>query len=245
MRYGSVCSGIEAASVAWQPLGWSPAWFSEIEPFPSAVLAHHHPDVTNLGDMMQIAAKVETGEVEAPDILVGGTPCQAFSVAGLRRGLSDGRGQLSLEFIRLADAVRNKRIERGERAPIIVWENVPGVLSEKGNAFGCFIGALCGESEALQPSGKRWTDSGVVSGPARTVAWRVFDAQYFGLAQRRDVPSLSQVILTAASVPLKYYLSGTACAGILRRAEARGKPLPMALKAALLALMSRQFLLHN
>ncbi|ELM0035206.1 Dam family site-specific DNA-(adenine-N6)-methyltransferase [Salmonella enterica] len=185
MRYGSVCSGIEAASVAWESLGWQPAWFAEIEAFPSAVLAHHWPDVTNLGDMTGIAAAVHAGDVEAPDMLVGGTPCQAFSIAGLRYGLADKRGQLSLSYVELANAIDDKRRERGEEEAITVWENVPGVLSSKGNAFGCFIGALAGESCELQPAGGKWPNAGCVYGPSRIVAWRVLDAQFFGVAQRR------------------------------------------------------------
>lgn len=185
MKYGSVCSGIEAASKAWEPLGWNPAWFSEIEPFPSAVLAHHWPEVTNLGDMTKIADAVRAGEVEAPDVLVGGTPCQAFSIAGLREGLSDDRGQLTLSYVELANAIDTKRRERGEPESIIVWENVPGVLSSKDNAFGCFLAGLAGESSELQPAGGKWTHAGCVSGPERFIAWRVLDAQFFGVAQRR------------------------------------------------------------
>lgn len=185
MKYGSVCSGIEAASKAWEPLGWKPAWFSEIEPFPSAVLAHHWPKVTNLGDMTKIADAVRAGEVEAPDVLVGGTPCQAFSIAGLREGLSDDRGQLTLSYVELANAIDAKRRERGETESIIVWENVPGVLSSKDNAFGCFLAGLAGESSELQPAGGKWAHAGCVSGPERVIAWRVLDAQFFGVAQRR------------------------------------------------------------
>ena len=122
MKFGSVCSGIEAASVAWEPLGWKAAWFSEIEPFPCAVLKHHYPDVPNLGDMTKLPDLIRNGQVEVPDLLCGGTPCQAFSVAGLRRSLSDERGNLSLTFCEIADAIDEKR------KSIIFWENVPGVL---------------------------------------------------------------------------------------------------------------------
>lgn len=185
MRYGSVCSGIEAASIAWEPLGWQPTWFAEIEAFPSAVLANHWPHITNLGDMTGIAAAVRAGNVEAPDVLVGGTPCQAFSIAGLRNSLADKRGQLTLSYVELANAIDDKRRERGEEEAIIVWENVPGVLSSKDNAFGCFLAGLAGESSELQPAGGKWTHAGCVSGPERTIAWRVLDAQFFGVAQRR------------------------------------------------------------
>ena len=185
LTYGSVCSGIEAASVAWEPVGMKPLWFSEIEPFPSAVLAAHWPQVDNLGDMTKIAVAVRAGDVPAPDLLVGGTPCQAFSVAGLRGGLSDERGQLTLSYVELADSIDEKREQNGEQPAIIVWENVPGVLSSKDNAFGCFLAGLAGESEELKPTGEKWTNVGYVSGPKRTVAWRILDAQYFGVAQRR------------------------------------------------------------
>ncbi|HHN8458038.1 TPA: phage N-6-adenine-methyltransferase [Morganella morganii] len=185
LTYGSVCSGIEAASVAWEPVGMKPLWFSEIEPFPSAVLTAHWPQVDNLGDMTKLAAAVRAGDVPAPDLLVGGTPCQAFSVAGLRGGLSDERGQLTLSYIELADSIDEKREQNGEQPAIIVWENVPGVLSSKDNSFGCFLAGLAGESEELKPAGGKWTNVGYVSGPKRTIAWRILDAQYFGVAQRR------------------------------------------------------------
>lgn len=185
LTYGSVCSGIEAASVAWEPIGMKPLWFSEIEPFPCAVLGTHWPQVDNLGDMTKIAAAVRAGDVSAPDLLVGGTPCQAFSVAGLRGGLSDERGQLTLSYVELADSIDEKRKENGEQPAIIVWENVPGVLSSKDNAFGCFLAGLAGESEELKPAGEKWTNAGYVFGPKRAIAWRILDAQYFGVAQRR------------------------------------------------------------
>lgn len=185
IKYGSVCSGIEAATTAWHPLGMKAVWFAEIEQFPSAVLAHHYPKTQNLGDMTRLATMVLGGKIEAPDVLVGGTPCQAFSVGGMREGLSDPRGALTIKYVELADANDYVRAGRGLPASIIVWENVPGVLSDKGNAFGCFLGALAGEDCELQPSGKRWPDAGCVYGPQRTIAWRVLDAQHFGLAQRR------------------------------------------------------------
>ena len=206
MRYGSVCSGIEAASVAWEPLGWRPAWFAEIEKFPSAVLAHHWPEVENLGDMTTIAGAVLRGTVEAPDILVGGTPCQAFSVAGMRRGLEDERGQLTIKYVELLNAIDLVRTRAGSEPAACVWENVPGVLKDKGNAFGCFLGALAGDGDALVPGPRPepgrpgafwrwckktgqhlpvWPESGHVAGPRRAIAWRVLDAQYFGLAAGR------------------------------------------------------------
>lgn len=185
LQYGSVCSGIEAVSLAWQPLGWQPAWFSEIDPFPNAVLAHHYPEVPNLGDMTRIADQILAGAVIAPDILVGGTPCQAFSVAGPRGGLSDPRGALTLKYTELANAIDQTRQQQRQQPSVIVWENVPGVLSDKSNAFGCLLGALAGESCELQPAGTKWTNAGCVSGPSRRIAWRVLDAQHFGVAQRR------------------------------------------------------------
>lgn len=194
LTYGSVCSGIEAATIAWECLGWQPAWFAQFDPehdysrgpdFPSAVLAHHWPEVPNLGDMTKIAAAVCAGTTPAPDIIVGGTPCQDFSVAGARAGLSGSRGQLTISYGELADAVDDRRAAEGKAPAIFVWENVPGVLSSKDNAFGAFLGLLAGEDCNLQPPGKRWANAGYVRGPKRTIAWRILDAQYFGVAQRR------------------------------------------------------------
>jgi len=185
MKFGSVCSGIEAASVAWHPLGWKAAWLSEIEKFPCALLAHHYPDVPNLGDMTTLPNRIRSGEVEAPDVFCGGTPCQAFSVAGLRKSLDDARGNLSLTFCEIADAIDQVRLIQQSHPSIVFWENVPGVLNTKDNAFGCFLGALAGEDDALVPPGGRWTNAGFIDGPQRAVAWRVLDAQYFGVAQRR------------------------------------------------------------
>ena len=153
MNYLSVCSGIEAATVAWHPLGWNPVGFSDIEKFPSEVLNHHYPNVTNFGDM----TKYKEWNLGTVDLLVGGTPCQSFSVAGLRKGLEDPRGNLALVYCGILDHFRPKWF---------VWENVPGVLSSGGGRdFGSFLGAVAELGYGF--------------------AYRVLDAQYFGVAQRR------------------------------------------------------------
>lgn len=155
MRYMTVCSGIEAPTVAWRPLGWEAVAFSEIEPFPCAVLAHHYPDVPNLGDMTQVQDwRKYHGTV---DLVVAGTPCQDFSVAGQRAGMAGERGRLALYYLRLVDYVSPRWI---------VWENVPGVLSSNGGRdFALFVGTLA-------KLGYGWS-------------YRVLDAQYFGVPQRR------------------------------------------------------------
>ncbi len=153
MRYGSVCSGIEAATMGWHHMGWEPAFFSDIEEFPRQVLAHHYPDVPCHGDFTTIGED-DYGSIE---LLVGGTPCQSFSVAGLRGGMADERGNLALEYLKLAQRKRPRWL---------VWENVPGVLSSNGGRdFGAFLGGLV-------ECGYGW-------------AYRICDAQYFGVAQRR------------------------------------------------------------
>lgn len=153
MIYGSVCSGIEAATVAWHPLGWQPAFFSEIEKFPRAVLAHHYPDTPLHGDFTTI----EENTYEPIDLLVGGTPCQSFSVAGLRGGMDDERGNLALQYLKLASRTCPQWL---------VWENVPGVLSSSGGRdFGAFLGGLVELGYGF--------------------AYRVLDAQFFGVPQRR------------------------------------------------------------
>lgn len=186
LRYGSVCSGIEAAALAFRPLGWEAAWFAETDPFCRRLLTHHYPTVPNFGDMRLMPDIVGNFGGEAPDLLVGGTPCQAFSVAGNRLSLQDDRGNLALSFCRLADSIDLVRVLARQPHAVLLWENVPGVLSVKDNAFGCFIGALARGAELRLPSReRRWPDAGMVVGSRRAVAWRVLDAQYFGLAQRR------------------------------------------------------------
>ena len=176
MRYATVCSGIEAPSMAWRQLGWEPVFFSEIEPFPCGVLAHHYPDVPNLGDMTQIDGSAWRGKI---DLLAGGTPCQSFSVAGLRQSLDDARGNLTLKFVEIYHATE---------AVWGLWENVPGVLSTRDNAFGCFLAGLVGaDTPLVSPLERgRWPGAGMVGGPRARAAWRILDAQYFGLAQRRQ-----------------------------------------------------------
>lgn len=186
LRFGSVCSGIEAASVAWNPLGWEAAWFSEIEPFPCAVLQHHYPNVRNVGDMTKLPELILSGEVEAPDMLCGGSPCQSFSVAGKRCSLDDERGNLSLVFCEVANAIDTIRNVQRKQPSIIFWENVPGVLNTKDNAFGCLLAELVGADAPLSSgTNNKWPSAGYVTGPKRKAAWRVLDAQYFGVPQRR------------------------------------------------------------
>ena len=171
MRFLSVCSGIEAASAAWHGLGWTPVAYSDIDKFASALLAERYPDVPNLGDM----TRFDEWPQLLLDALVGGTPCQSFSVAGQRRSLKDERGNLTLVFCRIADRFDPE---------LIVWENVPGVLSTPDNAFGCFLAELTGCDTPIDPGGVGWTHAGVVAGPKRTAAWRVIDSQGF-VPQRR------------------------------------------------------------
>jgi len=194
MRFGSVCSGIEAASVAWHPLGWHTAFVSEIDRFPSAVLAHRFPDVPNRGDM----TKFEEWPDAAIDVLVGGTPCQSFSVAGLRKGLADPRGNLMLTFGAIAARFRPRWL---------VWENVPGVLSSNGGRdFGTFLGMLAELGYGF--------------------AYRVLDAQFFGVAQRRRrvfvVGYLGNWTRAAAVLFERESLSGHPAP----RREARERPAP-------------------
>lgn len=155
MKYGSVCSGVEAATVAWHDLGFEPQWFSEVDAFPSAVLQHHYPTIPNHGDMTKF--KEWNTDEQTIDLLVGGTPCQSFSVAGLRQGLEDPRGNLMLTYLSMAEQLKPKWL---------VWENVPGVLSSNGGRdFATFLTAM----------GKI----------GYGFAYRVLDAQYFGVPQRR------------------------------------------------------------
>lgn len=185
MNYLSVCSGIEAVTQAWAPLGFTPVAVAEIEAFPSAVLRHHAPNVPNLGDLTKYR-EWPANLLGATDILAGGTPCQAFSIAGLRNSLADERGNLSLTFIHLLDRIDENRNLLGRPPAFCLWENVPGVLNTADNAFGSFLAGLAGGHEALVAPRGGWGNAGFIVGPKRAIAWRILDAQYFGLAQRRE-----------------------------------------------------------
>ena len=156
MRYLTLCSGIEAPTLAWKPLGWQAVAFAEVDPFCNAVLAHHYPETPNYGDITKITEK-QIKELGPIDLVCGGTPCQGFSVAGLRRGLGDERSNLAIRFCELVAIAR---------PAWLLWENVPGCLSTNGwRDFRRFIRAIADIGYSL--------------------AWTVLDAQYFGLAQRR------------------------------------------------------------
>lgn len=201
MKYVSLFSGIEAATAAWEPLGWEPVCFAEFDEFPSAVLAERYPEVPNIGDVTKMNWKKYRGKV---DLVVGGSPCQSFSIAGKREGLQ-GESGLMYEYIRAVREVRPRWF---------LWENVPGALSsEGGEAFR----QLLSEMDKL----------------GYGLAWRVLDAQFFGVAQRRRRVFL--VGHLGACPPSRYSLSRKACEGIIRRAEKRGKPLPPQLDEALRA----------
>ncbi|MCL2016668.1 MAG: DNA cytosine methyltransferase [Defluviitaleaceae bacterium] len=179
---GSVCSGIEAASVAWQGLGLKFEWFAEIADFPSKLLAEKYPTIPNHGDMAGLADKILAEEIAAPDLICGGTPCQAFSLAGWRQGLADDRGNLTLAFVDIVNATDKIRKNAHLPPTVVFWENVEGVLKDKTNAFGSFVSSLAGLGEVLTP--KKWANAGFIKGK-RNVAWRVLDAKYFGLPQQR------------------------------------------------------------
>ena len=182
---GSICSGIEAASVAWEPFGVHFDWFSEIASFPSRVLAEKYPTIPNLGDMNDIPDKILQGKISAPDLICGGTPCQAFSLAGWQNGLNDDRGNLTLKFVDIIEANDTVRISSGQERCKVFWENVEGVLTDKTNAFGCLVSSLAGLDEILSVQGGKWPNSGLIRGKTRNVAWRVLDAKFFGLPQQR------------------------------------------------------------
>lgn len=203
MRYISIFSGIEAASVAWEPLGWEPVCFAEIEAFPSAVLSARFPDVPNYGDITKIDWKEVAARHGAVDVVVGGSPCQSFSIAGGRESLR-GESRLMFEYIRAVDEVRPRWL---------LWENVCGVLSARDDAFGQLL-------ENLSQLGY-------------SLAWRVLDAQFFHLAQRRQRVFLVGHLGGMGGNLRRYCLTPRACAGILSRAKRNGRSLPEPLASVL------------
>ena len=175
MRGATCFSGIGAPEMGLPECNW--IWHAEIEPFPSAVMAARHPTSVNLGDVLA-ADFIERALAMGPlDIMAGGPPCQGFSIAGLRGGLSDPRGNLTLRWVQILHAIQPRNA---------ITENVLGWLSMPDNAFGCFLAGLVGADDALScPTGGSWPGVGMVAGPRARAAWRILDAQYFGVAQRR------------------------------------------------------------
>lgn len=180
LTVGSVCSGIEACSVAWK--SFSVVWFSEIGK-PQSLLLEKRYGNKNLGDMTKIPALLRAKKIPTVDILAGGTPCQAFSLSGLKKGLNDDRGKLTLEFIKIANTNDNCRLKEGKKRATVFWENVEGCLKDKTNAFGYFIAGLAGLRKPIKC--KKWPNAGLVRGLTRNIAWRILDAKYFGLSQQR------------------------------------------------------------
>ena len=183
LRYLSVCDGIGAVHLAWQQFGWECVGISEIAPFPAAVVDHHF-GFRNFGDLKNYKKWPERLLADV-DLLAGGTPCQAFSVAGKRESLDDDRGKLTRIYVDLFHHI-NKIRRTHERSPTIaLWENVCGVLNTKDNAFGCLLGGLLGCDEAPQTKNGKWPKAGFLSSETVRVGWRVLDARFYAVAQRR------------------------------------------------------------
>lgn len=232
LQYGSVCSGIEAVSLAWQPLGLQAAWFAEIEPFPNAVLAHRYPEVPNLGDMTGIARQIRAGTVPAPDILVGGTPCQSFSVAGDRQGLADPRGALTLAYVELANAIDQARTQARRPEATLVWENVPGVLSDAPTPLVASWAHWPEKAVRSNRQGRGGRTQVVCLDPAAASRGGCSTPNTSALPSAVAACFLWQVVIQT-SIPPQYFLSPKACLGILRRASLRGKTLPRVLHRVL------------
>ena len=244
-KLGSLFDGIGGFPLAAKRNGIRPIWASEIEKFPMAVTRYRFPKMTHMGDI----TKLHGENLPVVDIIAGGSPCQDLSVAGRREGLAGMRSGLFLEQIRIVKEMRKQEERRqrssGRRADVpvrpryMVWENVPGAFSSgepKGADFKRVLEEVCGISEESVslpgPPDGAWTPAGIILGQEFSVAWRVLDAQFWGVPQRRRRIFLVQIL--EAIVPEKYYLSPKACGGIIRRAKYRGKKLPGLLEEALL-----------
>ena len=236
---GSLFDGIGGFPLAAIHNGITPLWASEIEPFPIEVTRLRFPDMIHVGDI----TKLNGADLPPVDIITGGSPCQDLSVAGTRAGLAGARSGLFMEQIRIVKEMRDADERRGRTAHAVrprymCWENVPGAFSSaEGEDFRIVLEEIVrikdGSCSVPRPDSGRWESAGaIILGDQFSLAWRVLDAQFWGVAQRRKRTSLSQILQD--EVPSKYYLSRTACLGILRRAEARGKELPPQLREALL-----------
>lgn len=232
LKFGSVCSGIEAASVSWSALGWEAAWFSEIDPFASELLQQKFPNTKNHGDMALLPKKISSGAIEAPDVLCGGTPCQAFSVAGLRRSLSDDRGNLSLIFCEIANELETARI-RSKLPPQLSFGRTSPEYSELKTTLSDVSWLVYVERtfplKYRVANGQAQVSLPVLKGGSHGVSSTLNFSECPNVAKES---SLSQVLVTG-SIPQKYFLSARACAGILARAQKRGKLLPPTLRVAL------------
>lgn len=217
LKYISLFSGIEAATVAWRSLGWQAIAFSEINKDACKILSRHYPDVPNHGDITQFDWSIYQDQV---NMVVGGSPCQAFSVAGLRQGLNDDRGNLTLEYVRTINTIRPQ---------FFFWENVLGVLSDKTNAFGCLLSGLLDAQVLPAPQRGRWNNHGLIVGNHRAIAWRVLNARNFGVPQNRRRVFLfgfdfraGARLFPPSSTPIKKRLGGLPAA-ILFEPEAERK----------------------
>lgn len=231
MKLGSLFDGSGGFPLAGVIHGIEPVWASEIEPYPLRVTAARFPFMQQLGDVM----KIDGSKIEPVDVITFGSPCQDLSVAGKQMGIKDGaRSSLFFEAIRIIKEMRGAT--DGKYPRFAVWENVPGAFSSnKGQDFRAVLQALCEIAEPgafiPEPPKGKWEKAGCIVGDGYSVAWRVYDAQYWGVPSDARESTLSQIL--EANVPEKYFLSAKACAGILRRAEKRGKELPPMLKEAL------------
>lgn len=233
LTFATGCSGIGAPEVAWgDRLGWTGLWCSEIDPFASAVLKEHWPHIPNVGDFMNICKMLDNDEIEAPDIFIAGTPCQAFSIAGLRKSLKDKRGGLTLEYCKIANSMDEQRRRHGKQETVFVWENVLGVFSTKDNAFGCLIAGLTGDDRPCPPlkQGGRTVVSLLERGGRLHGVFLMHNTSEWH--KDAAVCSLSQQ-LVPTSVRPQDYLSSTLCRGILRRVGKRNTHLPKSLERAL------------
>ncbi len=230
MKLGSLFDGAGTCCFAAELCGITPFWSSEIEKFPLAVTAKRFPNCKQLGDIM----KIDGAKIEPVDVITFGSPCQDLSIAGKRAGLEGERSSLFMEAIRVIKEMRHATANEFPR--YIIWENVPGAFSSnKGEDFRKVLEEIVrvkdGTSDVPRPSGGKWRSCGSIMGDDFSLAWRTLDAQFWGVPRDAEESTLSQIL--EENAPPKYYLSATACRGVLRRAVNRGKELPTLLKIAL------------